>query len=60
METIGIYKTAQCWMSRSKSNMDAFGVMDVATAFTAGADADYVISRIKALNPACNVIRIHG
>ncbi len=60
MKTIGLFKTSQCWMSRCKSNLDVFGVMDIATAFTANADADYVLQRIKALNPDCNVILIHG
>lgn len=60
METIGLYKTTQCWMSRSVSNQEAFGCSDIATAFTANADSDYVLMRIKALNPDCNVILIHG
>ncbi len=60
METIGLYKTDQCWMSRSKSNLAAFGTMDIATAFTANADEAFVLARIKALNPDCNVIRIYG
>lgn len=60
METIGLYKTSQCWMARSQSNFDAFGCMDIATAFTATADADYVLARIRALNPDCNVVLIHG
>ena len=60
METIGLYKTAQCWMSRCKSNLAIFGVMDIATAFTANAKADFVLKRIKALNPDCNVILIYG
>lgn len=60
METIGLYKTDQCWMSRSTTNLRVFGVMDIATAFTADADEEFMLSRIKALNPECNVILIHG
>jgi hypothetical protein len=60
METMGLYKTDQCWMMRCKSNLDIFGCMDVATAFTAAADSDMVLQRIKALNPDSNVILIHG
>ena len=60
METIGLYKTNQCWMSRSVANQDAFGCMDIATAFTASADADYVVMQIKLLNLNCNVILIHA
>lgn len=60
METIGLYLIGNSWMSRSKSNLDAFGCMDIATAFTAGADPAYVVNRIKALNPDCRVVLIHG
>ena len=60
METIGLFKTEKGWMSRCASNQDVFGCMDVATAYTANADADYVLQRIKLLNPDCNVILIHG
>ena len=52
--------TKQCWIARSKTNLDVFGCMDVATAFTASADAEYVQNRIQMRNPDCNVILIHG
>lgn len=60
METIGLYKTERCWMLRCKTNLDVFGCMDVALPFTAAADADYVLSRIRASHPDCNVILVYG
>ncbi len=60
METIGLYKTSQRWMSRRKEHLEVFGCMDIPTAFTADADAEHVLQQIKALNPTCNVILIHG
>ncbi len=59
METIGLYWTKQCWMSRSLTNLKVFGTMDIATAFTETADADYVLAEIKALNPDCNVVLVY-
>ena len=60
MKTIGLYKTHKCWMSRSVSNQEVFGTMDIAIAFSTNADANYVLRRIEAANPGCNVILIHG
>lgn len=60
METIGLYKTTQCWMSRCKTNLKAFGQMDIPTAFTVAMPAETVLAKIKALNPNCNVMLIHG
>ena len=60
METIGLYKTREVWMSRCASNEKAFGYTVIPTAFTAKMPKDEVLRRIKALNPNSNVYLIYG
>ena len=60
METMGLYRTDKGWMCRCKSNKPLFGTTDIPCAFTASAEPDFVLRKIKALNPDCNVVLIHG
>jgi len=55
--TITLYRTAQCWMSRSTDPevRELFGTDTLPTAFGAQVDAATVLTGIRRLNPDCDV-----